>query len=263
MKDDPLVIKLGGALLDKQKSMKTFFDFLSTYYHNCFRKLVVVHGGGKLIDDMMKKMGMKISKIDGIRVTNSSNIDIVVGALSGIANKRILSHLKRNKIDFIGISLSDGDSVLVERSNKSDLRNRIGIPKVGNPRFLLDLLKKRIVPVVSSIGISNFGELMNVNADLAASVLAKTLNADLILLSDVSSIFDKEGNRIVSINRKNSNILINNRTIQDGMIVKVQAALNASELLGRTVQIASWKESNEKLKNLFNGESQIGTICTR
>ncbi|CAL4041913.1 Acetylglutamate kinase [Buchnera aphidicola (Tetraneura ulmi)] len=260
MKDNPLVIKLGGVLLDSRDSMKIFFDFLSTYFHNYSRNLIIVHGGGKIIDDMMKKIGMNINKINGIRVTNSSNIDIVVGALAGIANKRILSYLKRNKINFIGVSLSDGDSVLVERSKKLDFKNHTGIPKSGNPKLLFDLLSKKILPVVSSIGITKYGELMNVNADLAASALAKTLGADLILLSDVSSVLDKRGNRIDSINREKFNALINDGTIKNGMIVKVQAALDASEVLGKSVQIASWKENNEKLKLLFNGELSVGTF---
>jgi acetylglutamate kinase len=113
------------------------------------------------------------------------------------------------------------------------------------------------MPVVSSIGITDSGDLMNVNADQAATALASTLGADLVLLSDVSGILDGKGQRIEEMTADKAEQLITQGIITDGMIVKVHAALDAARTLGRPVDIASWRHA-ERLPDLFNGVS-IGT----
>lgn len=98
---------------------------------------------------------------------------------------------------------------------------------------------------------------MNVNADQAATALASTLGADLVLLSDVSGILDGKGQRIAEMTAEKAKQLIEQGIITDGMIVKVNAALEAAQALGRPVDIASWRNA-EQLTELFNGTS-IGT----
>lgn len=98
---------------------------------------------------------------------------------------------------------------------------------------------------------------MNVNADQAATALASTLGADLVLLSDVSGILDGKGQRIEEMTAEKAEALIAQGIITDGMIVKVHAALDAAKTLGRPVDIASWRHA-EQLPDLFNGVS-IGT----
>jgi acetylglutamate kinase len=119
------------------------------------------------------------------------------------------------------------------------------------------LLTAGFLPVISSIGITQDGKLMNVNADQAATALAATLGADLILLSDVSGILDGQGQRIEEMTAAKAEKLIAEGVITDGMIVKVNAALDAARTLGRPVDIASWRHA-EQLPTLFNGVS-IGT----
>ena len=97
---------------------------------------------------------------------------------------------------------------------------------------------------------------MNVNADHAAVALAKTLDADLILLSDVSGVLDENKQLIESLTQAEADHLIAQGTITDGMIVKVNSAFEAARTLGRPIDIASWKES-DKLIELFNGKSGI------
>ena len=98
---------------------------------------------------------------------------------------------------------------------------------------------------------------MNVNSDLAATALAKTLKAHLILLSDISSILDGKGQRIKEINNLQAQKLISQGIITNGMIIKVNAALDAAKTLNRSIDIASW-QNTEDLKLLFNGKN-IGT----
>lgn len=133
----------------------------------------------------------------------------------------------------------------------------VGKAEAGNPALINTLTGAGYLPIVSSIGITAAGELMNVNADQAATALAATLGADLILLSDVSGILDGKGQRIPEMSAEKAEQLIDQGIITDGMIVKVHAALDAARSLGRPVDIASWRHA-EQLPALFNGVA-IGT----
>ena len=128
---------------------------------------------------------------------------------------------------------------------------------MGSPALINTLTGAGYLPIISSIGITAAGELMNVNADQAATALAATLGADLILLSDVSGILDGKGQRIPEMTTQKAEQLIEQGIITDGMIVKVHAALDAARSLGRPVDIASWRHA-EQLPALFNGTA-IGT----
>lgn len=103
----------------------------------------------------------------------------------------------------------------------------------SSPKLINTLLENGYLPVVSSIGVTDEGQLMNVNADQAATALAATLGADLILLSDVSGILDGKGQRIAEMTAAKAEQLIEQGIITDGMIVKVNAALDAARTLGR------------------------------
>jgi len=252
---NPLVIKLGGVLLESKNSMMGLFQAIYDYQKSNKRNILIVHGGGRLIDNLMNKLSLPVNKKNGLRITPSEHINIITGALAGTANKILLAWALKNKINAVGLCLSDGLSTNIEILDK-DL-GHVGKVKPGSPIFLLNLFEQGILPIISSIGITNDGELMNVNADLAATALARTLEANLILLSDISSILDGKGQRIKEINNIQSKKLISQGIITNGMIVKVNAALDASKKLNRSVDIASW-QNIEDLKLLFNGIN-IGT----
>ncbi|SLM61375.1 MULTISPECIES: acetylglutamate kinase [Dickeya] len=252
---NPLIIKLGGVLLDSEEALERLFTALVAYRQQHQRPLVIVHGGGCLVDDLMKKLSLPVVKKNGLRVTPADQIDIITGALAGSANKTLLAWAIRHGINAVGLSLADGGSTVVTQLN--DELGHVGKAEVGSPALLNTLLGAGYLPVISSIGITVGGELMNVNADQAATALAQTLGADLILLSDVSGILDGKGQRIAEMTAGKAEDLIAQGIITDGMIVKVNAALDAARALGRPVDIASWRHA-EQLPALFNGES-IGT----
>ncbi|BBU79041.1 hypothetical protein EIMP300_04410 [Escherichia coli] len=146
--------------------------------------------------------------------------------------------------------LGDGDSIKVTQLDEE--LGHVGLAQPGSPKLINSLLENGYLPVVSSIGVTDEGQLMNVNADQAATALAATLGADLILLSDVSGILDGKGQRIAEMTAAKAEQLIEQGIITDGMIVKVNAALDAARTLGRPVDIASWRHA-EQLPALFNG----------
>ncbi len=252
---NPLVIKLGGVLLDNEEALERLFMALVTYRQQYQRPLVIVHGGGCLVDELMKKLNLPVVKKAGLRVTPADQIDIITGALAGSANKTLLAWAIKHDINAVGLSLADGGSVTV--TQLSEELGNVGKAEAGSPALINTLTGAGYLPIVSSIGITAQGELMNVNADQAATALAATLGADLILLSDVSGILDGKGQRIPEMSAQRAEQLIEQGIITDGMIVKVHAALDAARALGRPVDIASWRHA-EQLPALFNGTA-IGT----
>lgn len=223
---NPLVIKLGGVLLDNEEALERLFMAVVAYRQEYQRPLVIVHGGGCLVDELMKKLNLPVVKKAGLRVTPADQIDIITGALAGSANKTLLAWAVKNHINAVGLSLADGGSVSV--TQLSEELGNVGKAEAGNPALINTLTGAGYLPIVSSIGITAAGDLMNVNADQAATALAATLGADLILLSDVSGILDGKGQRIPEMSAERAEQLIDQGIITDGMIVKVHAALDAA-----------------------------------
>lgn len=251
----PLIIKLGGVLLDSEDALGRLFDALVTYRQSHQRPLIIVHGGGCLVDELMKKLALPVTKKNGLRVTPADQIDIITGALAGTANKTLLAWAIKYGINAVGLSLGDGGMVKVAQFDEA--LGHVGQATPGNPALIKTLSEAGYLPIISSIGITDDGLLMNVNADQAATALAATLGADLVLLSDVSGILDGQRQRIEEMTTEKAEELIAQGVITDGMIVKVRAALDAAKTLGRPVDIASWRHA-EQLPELFNGVS-IGT----
>ncbi|MCW2257203.1 acetylglutamate kinase [Providencia alcalifaciens] len=251
----PLVIKLGGVLLDSEEALERLFTALQTYRQSHQRPLVIVHGGGCLVDELMQKLQLPVVKKQGLRVTPADQIDIITGALAGTANKTLLTWATKYQLQAVGLSLGDGQSAVVTQLN--DELGHVGNAKPGDAKLLQLLLGAGYLPIISSIGVTEDGLLMNVNADQAATAIAQVLNADLVLLSDVSGILDGKGQKIDEMTTVKAQKLIEQGIITDGMIVKVNAALDAAATLQRPVDIASWRHA-EQLPALFNGTA-IGT----
>jgi len=252
---DPLVIKLGGVLLDTKDALSKLFTVITHYQKQYSRPLVIVHGGGCVVDELMAKLALPVVRRNGLRVTPSDQIDIIVGALSGSANKTLLAEAKKHQLLSVGLSLADGNSTIVKQIS-TDL-GCVGGALPGDDKLLNILLANHYLPIISSIGITDDGHLMNVNADHAAVAIAKTINADLVLLSDVAGVLDQNKQRMAQLTQSQAKQLIEQGIITDGMIVKVESAFEAAKILGRPIEIASWKDS-EQLGDLFNG-IHVGT----
>ncbi|OCG64083.1 acetylglutamate kinase [Gilliamella sp. wkB18] len=254
----PLIIKLGGVLLDNKDALSKLFDVISEYKKNFQRSLIIVHGGGTVVDSLMDRLSLPVVRRNGLRVTPADQIDVIVGSLAGSANTTLLSEAKKQQIASVGLCLADGNSVEVKQISE-DL-GYVGEAKAGDPTLINLLINSGYLPIISSIGITQAGQMMNVNADHAAVALAKTLNADLILLSDVVGVLDENKQRIESLTQSQADQLIAKGVITDGMVVKVNSAFEAAKALGRPIDIASWKKSHQLIE-LFNGQS--GSTGTR
>ncbi|MFI4846990.1 MAG: acetylglutamate kinase [Candidatus Makana argininalis] len=249
---NPLIIKVGGILLDSKEALYNLFNSISKNIYKNQRSIILVHGGSFLIDNLMKKLSIPIIKINGLRITPKDQIPIITGVISNI-NKILLSWAKKFKINkSLGLCVGDGDILNLNFKNN----------KLGNVRNICSkqsnllniLIKNNYLPIINSIGINNKGNIININSDEVATTIASYLKGDLIFLTDVSCVFDGKGNRINEITNKKYKKLISKGIITNGMIIKVKSAIKASKILKKPVEICSWYKS-DKLLNIFQGKS--------
>ncbi|MGO1246715.1 MAG: acetylglutamate kinase [Oceanisphaera sp.] len=252
----PLVIKLGGTLLESNHDLAALFATLKTFMDEIKRPLVLVHGGGVLVDNQLGAMGLTSTKKNGLRVTPAEHIGVITGALAGTANKLLLAQAIVHNISSVGLCLGDGGLCRVSQLDPE--LGSVGQIEGGDASLVSSLLSGGFLPIVSSIGITHDGQLMNVNADQAGTAIAEVLNADLVMLSDVSGILDGERALINQLTEKRALELMAQGVITDGMAVKVKAALQATKKLGKPVAVGSWRNP-EQLLSLLSGESEFGT----
>ena len=249
MSVSPIVIKVGGALLDDAAAMTRLF--LSVKEVQTIRPVVVVHGGGPLVETLMASLGLQSTKIDGLRVTPDEHMPYICGALAGSANKQLCAAALATGITPVGLSLLDGNMVVCEPL--ADHYGAVGVPSTADASFLKNVLAQSTLPVISSIGSSPQGRLLNVNADQAATVIAELLNAELLLLSNVEGVLDGDKSLISELNAASISKYADEGVITDGMKVKVDAALASAESLDRAVYIASWAADINDILNKKTG----------
>ena len=248
----PLVIKIGGAILEKESALNALLTVITQLSDQA---VILVHGGGCVVDEMLAKAGFTTEKKHGLRVTPKEQMPFISGALAGAVNKSIVATAVSMKLPAVGLSLTDGDMVTCQL-NQQDL-GQVGLPTANNSALLETLIQSEFFPIISSIGALANGELVNVNADDAAVAICQLLQADLLLLTDVNGVKDGSGEYIASLNSQQAQTLIDQGVIAGGMTAKVKAALHAAQQLQRSIAVASW-QSPEQIINLLNGEC-IGT----
>ena len=255
MSRSPIVIKVGGALLDDAAAMTRLF--LSIKEVQTTRPVVVVHGGGPLVETLMASLGLTSIKIDGLRVTPDEHMPYICGALAGSANKQLCAAALASGLTPVGLSLLDGNMVVCEPL--ADKYGAVGVPSTADSAFLKNVLAQSALPVISSIGSSPQGRLLNVNADQAATVIAELLDAELLLLSNVDGVLDSDKVLISELDAQSIAKYASEGVITDGMKVKVDAALSSADTLNRAVYIASWTADINAILNKNTGTQILPT----
>jgi len=245
-----LVIKVGGAFMQAEEAALALLSTIAELQKNYI--VVLVHGGGAMVEELLNALNLTSQKIDGLRVTPKEHMPYITGALAGTANKQLCGLAIKAGISPVGLSLLDG-KMCIATVMREEL-GAVGLVEPGDATLLKALAATNMLPIISSIGADNNGNLLNVNADQAATVIAQLLDAQLLLLSDVPGVLDVNKNLIEQLDIEQIETLIAQNVIRDGMIVKVQAALKAANSLGRSVTIASWKDA-EKLLGLLQQQA--------
>lgn len=264
----PLIVKIGGTTLESQTEQGDLWKSLVALSKSHAGGLILVHGGGKAVDRLMERLGIKPQRVQGLRVTTDDQIPEIVGVLAGTVNKSLVGCIQRAGGKGVGLSLGDGAMLTCRKvapisteSGPADL-GRVGEITGGNADLARSLLASGYIPVLCSIGLDDFGKPLNLNADDAAAGLARALKASaLVLLTDVEGIKDKAGNLIPHATPEDIERLITSGDIYGGMIPKTRAAAKVATDTGSEVVILSG-DRPEHLLRWTKGEA-AGTRIAR
>jgi acetylglutamate kinase len=232
------VIKYGGHAMGDEELARLFATDVVLMKHVGINP-VIVHGGGPQIGEMLERLKIKSSFVDGLRVTDRETVEIVEMVLAGSINKQIVSAI--NKAGGTAIGLSGKDGHLIEakklrrqiRDPESNIEKVIDLGLVGEPTqvnasVLNSLTDSNLIPVIAPIGTGKNGATFNINADTAAGAVAAALNAErLLMLTDVAGVLDKKGHLIPEMNKPQASARKRDGTIQGGMIPKIDTCLAA------------------------------------
>ena len=223
-----VVIKYGGnAMINEELKQQVMEDIVLLSLIGV--KVVLVHGGGPEITDMLKKIGKESVFGDGLRVTDKETADIVQMVLAGKINKSLVNLLEIKGGKAMGISGMDGH--MIEAVPKSEKLGYVGSITKVNVEPITDLLDRDYIPVVSTVGCDGEGNVYNINADTAAAYIAGAMKAErLITMTDIEGILrDKNDpdSLITCIDTEQAKSLFADGTITGGMIPKVECCIEA------------------------------------
>ena len=223
-----VVVKYGGnAMINEQLKQQVMEDIVLLWLIGV--KVVLVHGGGPEISDLMKKLGKKSEFVDGLRVTDEETVDIVQMVLAGKINKTLVNLLEMKGGKAMGISGMDGR--LIEARMKDERLGYVGEITKVHIQPVLDLLEKGYIPVISTLGCDRTGHAYNINGDTAAAYIAGALQAErLIMMTDIAGILrDREdpSSLIPEVTIAEAAALHEEGVISGGMIPKVDCCITA------------------------------------
>jgi acetylglutamate kinase len=235
---------------------------------------VVVHGGGPQIGQMLERLKIQSSFIDGLRVTDKATVEIVEMVLSGSINKEIVGLINAAGGMAIGLSGKDGGLITARkltrttRDPESHIERVLDLGFVGEPvsvntRVLKLLEASDIIPVVAPIGVCERGETYNINADTAAGAVAGALGAArLLMLTDTAGVLDKDKKVVPEITIDAARSMIGDGTIYGGMIPKIETCLSAVEAGVEAAVILDGRKPHAILVELLSSAG-AGTLIRR
>lgn len=238
----PLVLKMGGRLLQSDAALADLLAVVAQIAKA--RPVILVHGGGDQVDRWLATFGFVTEKIDGQRVSPAEQMPVIVGALAGAVNAQMVAAAQLQGLNAVGLTLAAGRSLAFE---KHATLGNVGIARPQDATLIQQLLSANFVPVFSSIGQSAAGDLLNVNADLAAAAICQLVQGELVLLTDVPGILDGQGQRIAHLTAAQAQQLVADGVIKGGMKVKLDAALETAAALRRSIVVAGWQQPQDLL----------------
>ncbi len=257
-----VVVKYGGnAMTDEKLKQAVMSDIVLLTLVGI--KIVLVHGGGPEINDMLKRIGKKSEFINGLRYTDEETVDVVQMVLAGKVNKDLVSLLHRNKGKALGLCGLDGNMIVCEQLDKSF--GFVGEIKKINSDIINNTLDNGYIPVISTVGTDENGQVYNINADTAAARIAAELGAEnLILMTDIKGLLenkDDETTLIKSVGVSEVPYLKKQGIIQGGMIPKIDCCVEAVRRGVKKSIIIDGRIPHSILIELFTSEG-AGTMIS-
>ena len=223
-----VVVKYGGnAMINEQLKQQVMEDIVLLWLIGV--KIVLVHGGGPEITDLMSRLGKSPEFVDGLRVTDKETVDIVQMVLAGKINKTLVNLLEMKGGKAVGLSGMDGR--LISAKQKDPRLGYVGEVTQINARPIIDLLDNGYIPVISTVGCDEEGNAYNINGDTAAACIAGAMGAErLIMMTDIAGILrdkDDPSTLIAEITLKEAERLYEEGVISGGMIPKLECCIRA------------------------------------
>ena len=255
-----VVVKYGGnAMINEQLKEQVMEDIALLWLIGV--KVVLVHGGGPEINELMDKLGKKPEFVDGLRVTDKETIDIVEMVLAGKVNKSLVTLLSMKGGHAVGISGIDGG--LIEAEIKDERLGYVGKITKVRTRPVTDLLEKNYIPVISTVAGDKHGNVYNINGDTAAAYIAGALHAErLLMMTDIAGILRDRNDPtslITEITVPEAKKLREDGVINGGMIPKVECCITALDAGVENVTILDGRVPHSILMELLTDEG-AGTM---
>ncbi len=255
-----VVIKYGGnAMINEELKEQVMTDIVLLWLIGV--KVVLVHGGGPEISEMMEKLGKKPEFVDGLRVTDKETVDIVQMVLAGKVNKTLVTLLEAKGGRAIGVSGMDGR--LIQATFKDEALGYVGKITKIHIDVVTDMLEKGYIPVVSTVACDKQGNTFNVNGDTAAAYIAGALSAErLIMMTDIAGLLRDVGDPsslIPEITVSEAASLEAEGVISGGMIPKIECCREAIEKGVKNVVIMNGTVPHSILMELLTDEG-AGTM---
>ncbi|MEC8952742.1 MAG: acetylglutamate kinase [Acidobacteriota bacterium] len=248
----PVVLKLGGELIDTSEGLDGIATLIAQAAAQ--RPVVVIHGGGREIDTELARAGLNKRGVDGLRITDQATLDVVVGVLAGRVNTRLVAAVTRAGTPAVGLTGADDRIGLCRRASPyraldgstADL-GLVGQPLPTEAPRLLDRLRRAgYTPIVACIGVTQDGQLLNVNADMLAAQLAVNLEVSrLIILGATAGVLDSNGHSLTRLDDADVEQLVASGDITAGMVAKLDACRLASRNGVDSVIIADGRRAND------------------
>ena len=257
-KGEIIVIKCGGSVLTNQKLFEQFIEDVSIL-NKLNLSICLIHGGGVLISKKLKEKNIQNKFINGLRITNEETIKVVEEALIEL-NLEIINNLKKRNCIAQSI-VAKKKLIIVDPKNKE--LGFVGNPKYVNKDVLIKILEKNEVPVIIPMGIGKDEKTYNINADIAAGSIAKNLKLRrLLLMTDVDGVLDKDELLIPEINSEKAKKMIDQGTINGGMIPKINTCIDVVNNGVTGVVIVDGRKTHSILFELFSDEGS-GTLIRK
>ena len=270
---ETIVIKYGGHAMGDAELARLFAKDIVLLKHVGMHP-IVVHGGGPQIGEMLERLKIGSSFIDGLRVTDAATVEVVEMVLAGTINKQIAASINDAGGFAVGLSGKDGNLIRaskIRRTQKdpeSNIEKILDLGFVGDPKEIntnvLDVFKDTdMIPVIAPIGFGDNGETYNINADTAAGAIAAAMEAKrFLLLTDVAGVQDTDGVHIQEMEISHARRMIKDGTINGGMIPKVETCLKAVDEGVDAAVILDGREPHALLLELFTDHG-VGTLIQR
>ena len=258
-----VVVKYGGnAMINEKLKDSVIRDIVLLSLIGV--KVVLVHGGGPEINDLLKKIGKESEFVGGLRVTDEETIDVVQMVLAGKVNKSLVNLIETKGGTAMGLSGIDGH--MIEATVKDERLGFVGEITNVNVQPILDVIEKGYIPVISTVACDKKGNIYNINADTAAAKIAGSLGAEsLISLTDISGVMrdvNDPDSLIHTIKCSEMPQLLADGVISGGMIPKTKCCTDAIEWGVNRVFIIDGRVPHAILIEMLTNEG-IGTMFTK